>query len=156
MLSLRSNVSQNCHRKKGILVKIIIQEESSGCGLACVAMLAGRSYQDVKIKANQMGIFAEDEKLWSETIYVRELLKEYGIKVSAQERKFTSWEALPALALISIKYRIENNRPLWHWVVFCGQGDGRMVLDPAAYLESNERKDFENMSPEWFIEIHKS
>lgn len=137
-------------------MKIIVQEEPSGCGIACVGMLAGKSYQEAKVKANQMGIFAEDEKLWSETIYVRKLLKKYGIKASGQETKFFTWETLPALALLSIKYRVENNCPLWHWVVFYRQGEDQAVLDPAAYLESNKRKDFENMSPEWFIEIHKT
>ncbi len=49
----------------------VIQQEKTGCGLACIAMLAGKSYDDVKRKANSLGIFSEDEKLWSTTDYVR-------------------------------------------------------------------------------------
>lgn len=135
-------------------IKPIIQKETSGCGIACVAMLAGTSYDETKRIANQLGINAEDEKLWSETNYVRKLLNEYGIEASPSETQFTGWDALPDLALLAIKYRIENGRPLWHWVVFCRQEGQEVVLDPAAYLEKNERTDFDAMKPQWFIEFY--
>lgn len=44
-------------------MKIVLQDEPSGCGIACVAMLAGQRYEEVKRRANGMGIFAEDERL---------------------------------------------------------------------------------------------
>lgn len=134
-------------------MNIVIQEEPSGCGIASVAMLAGVSYQQAKEKANSIGIFAEDEKLWSQTGYVRRLLDEYSIPAPQEETPFKSWNDLPDLALISLKWRIENNQPLWHWSVFSREELGGVVFDPAAYLENNQRTDFENMSPQWFIEI---
>lgn len=76
-------------------MKIVLQEEPSGCGIACVAMLAERSYEEVKRLANGMGIFAEDERLYSETAYVRRLLAAYGVQVLDRETPFASWEALP-------------------------------------------------------------
>lgn len=137
-------------------LKTIIQQESSGCGIACTAMLAGKSYDEVKQKANQLGIFAEDKKLWSETSYVRRLLDEYEIKASKEETPFTTWEALPNLALLAIKFRLEKDRPFWHWTVFQRTSGRKIVHDPASSLEKNERDDFGNITPKWFIEIKKT
>lgn len=136
-------------------MEIVVQEESSGCGIASVAMLAGVSYQQVKEKANALGIFAEDQKLWSQTGYVRRLLREYSIPASQKETPFASWDTLPNLALVSLKWHLEDSQPFWHWSVFCRTHSTAVVYDPAAYLENNLRTDFENMSPKWFIEIGK-
>jgi ABC-type bacteriocin/lantibiotic exporter with double-glycine peptidase domain len=135
-------------------MNVVVQEESSGCGLACVAMIAGRTYSEVKQLANRIGIFAEDIKLYSDTSYVRRLLDEYDIQCSKDEKPFTSWQALPERALLAIKYRIENGHPLWHWVVFVREESDSVVLAPASYLERNKRLDFDRIAPKWFIEVH--
>ena len=132
----------------------VIQEEVS-CGIASVANIVKRPYAEVKAKANSLGIFADDDVLYSNTEYVRKLLKEYDVQVSGEETPFSSWTSLPDLALLSIKYREENER-LWHWVVFKRISGKPAVLDSAAYLEKNERTDFEQMQPKWFIEVAKS
>jgi hypothetical protein len=134
----------------------VIQEEPTGCGIASVANLVGLPYVDVKARANQIGIFAEDENLFSDTRYVRTLLKEFGVHVAENEVPFSTWESLPDLALLSIKYREEDGRTLWHWVVFKRTRKCPVVLDSAAYLERNERTDFGSMSPKWFIEVVKT
>lgn len=131
----------------------IIQKEPTGCGIACAAILSGISYDEAKKTATRLGIHASDENLWSETTHVRRLLTELGIKTSREETDFSDWDALPDLALLAIKYHLEINRPFWHWVVFYRQAGQPVVLDPAAYLEKNERTDFENIQPKWFIEI---
>lgn len=133
-----------------------IQQESSGCGIACTAMLAGKSYAEVKQKANQLGIFAGDDKLWSETGYVRCLLGEYEIKAAKEETPFTTWDAVPNLALLAIKFRLEKGRSFWHWTVFQRTNGRKIVHDPASSLAKNERDDFEKIIPQWFIEIEKT
>ena len=132
---------------------VIIQEEATGCGIASVANIIGRSYAEVKAKANLMGIYAEDVTLYSDTGYVRRLLHEYGVKASSTETSFDSWEGLPDKALLAIKYHKEDDLYFWHWVVFKRSNGKSVVLDSAAYLEQNERTDFEVMEPQWFIEI---
>ncbi len=137
-------------------MSVIIQEETTGCGLASVANIIERPYAEVKAKANEMGIFADDDKLYSDTQYVRVLLKEYGVQASSNEIPFNSWETLPDLALLAIKFYEENGCRFWHWVVFKREQGIPVVLDSAAYLEENKRTDFENMKPKWFIEILKN
>ncbi|MDP2549288.1 hypothetical protein [Oceanobacter sp. 4_MG-2023] len=134
---------------------VIIQEEKTGCGIASVANIVGLPYTEVKAKANSIGIYADDDKLYSDTEYVRSLLNEYGVKTASVETPFESWGELPNLALLAIKYHEENGRPFWHWVVFERSLEESKVLDSAAYLTENIRTDFQTMEPKWFIEVTK-
>jgi ABC-type bacteriocin/lantibiotic exporter with double-glycine peptidase domain len=96
----------------------VVQLERTGCGIASMAVLAGVSYVQAKHVANRLGIFADDSRLWSETEHVRRLLKQYGFRSAQTEVPFTSWEALPDLALLAIKWHEDEGRAFWHWVVF--------------------------------------
>ena len=129
----------------------IRQEETTGCGIASVANTLGLSYQEVKAQANQLGIFADDTKLFSDTGYVRTLLAQYGIKTHTEETPFSSWQALPDLALLAIKYYEEAGKGFWHWVVFKRLNGQDYVLDSSQSLTQHLRQDFENMQPKWFI-----
>lgn len=135
------------------MLKPVIQEETTGCGIASVANVLGKTYSEMKAVANAMGIYAEDKSLWSDTQYVREMLSSAGVETSSSEILFESWEGLPNLALLSIKFHQENGKNFWHWVVFKRLDGQEFVLDSAGYLPSNIRTDFDKMQPKWYIEI---
>jgi hypothetical protein len=133
------------------VISPIIQEETTGCGIASVANVVGKSYAQMKALANSMGIYASDTSLWSDTQYVRHMLSRVGVEATENEILFESWGALPDLALLAIKHHQEEGRDFWHWVVF-KRVDGRdLVLDSASYLASNVRTDFNEMQPKWYI-----
>lgn len=134
-------------------MKSVIQQEVTGCGIASVATLAGVTYPQAQRVAHQFGVYAEDDRLWSDTKYVRTLLHHYHIRASDKEKPFVSWDMLPNLALLAIKWRVERDRAFWHWVVFCREPRGAVVLDPKRGLRTNRRTDFGRMKPKWFIEI---
>lgn len=136
-------------------MKPVIQEETSGCGIAAVATILGKSYPEMKAIANAMGIYADDPTLWSDTQYVRQMFTRHGVETSVDERPFESWEALPNLALLAIKYHQQEGKSFWHWVVFKRENGEAVVLDSASYLPSNIRTDFDAMQPKWFIEINR-
>jgi len=73
---------------------VVIQEEKTGCGIASVANTVGLSCSEVKVKANAIGIYVEDDMLYSDTVYVRNLLNEYGVKTSSVEVPFEKWRIL--------------------------------------------------------------
>lgn len=136
------------------VLESVVQEEATGCGIASVANILGKTYSEMKAAANAMGIHASDKSLWSDTRYVRRILSSAGVKTSTNEVLFESWEALPDLALLSIKHHQEGGKDFWHWVVFKRIDGQPFVLDSASYLASNIRKDFAAMQPKWFIEIN--
>jgi hypothetical protein len=71
-------------------MKPIVQLERSGCGIAIMAARAGVTYAQTKRDVNRLGLFADDPRLWSETDYVRKLLKEYGFRWARTEAPFIS------------------------------------------------------------------
>lgn len=103
--------------------------------------------------ADALGISARDERLWSETSHVRKLLGHFGIKAGSREIPFRSWEALPNLALLSIKWHLEKGRPYWHWVVFVREDGQCHVLDSNKTLRTHRRTDFWRIEPKWYIPV---
>ena len=134
----------------------VVQEHPSGCGLASVAVLAGVGYDVARGVAESLNIHAHDATLWSDTTYVRTLLASFGLRAAAGERPFTSWDALPDVCLLAIKWRRVAGRAFWHWVVFCRTGGVPVVLDSKKQLKNNVRRDFGRMKPMWYIPVHKS
>ena len=131
----------------------VIQEDPTGCGLASVATVAGVSYHQVKKIAGKLDIDFQDPQLWSDTKYIRKLLSYYGFSVSRQRRPFTSWETLPSLAFLSIKWHKIHGCAFWHWVVFWRGPQGPVVLDPKRELRTNRRTDFGRIKPKWFLTL---
>lgn len=135
------------------MLKPVIQEEPTGCGIAAVANILGKTYPEMKALANSKGIYAEDQSLWSDTQYVRRMLADAGLKTTDTEIPFKTWDALPDLALLAIKHHQKDGKNFWHWVVFKRIDGKPLVLDSAAYLPENIRQDFEAMQPKWFIGV---
>ncbi|GEN28881.1 hypothetical protein HVA01_25270 [Halovibrio variabilis] len=116
-------------------------------------MLAGITYAQAKETANALGIHAEDTALWSDTEYVRQLLRAFDIKAGPTQTPFDTWESLPDKALLAIKWRMEQGRPFWHWVVFVRSEQEAVVLDSKKSLKTNTRRVFGRIKPKWFIRI---
>jgi hypothetical protein len=134
-------------------MKPVIQRERTGCGIACVAAVAGVSYARAEAAARSLGISARDERLWSDTAHVRRLLARFGKRAAPAPRPFRSWASLPDLALLSIKWHREGGRPFWHWVVFVREQGRDCVLDSKQALARHVRTDFGRMKPKWFLAV---
>ena len=46
-------------------IQPVAQEDITGCGIACVASLAGVRYREVKARASRLGVEVTDSRLWS-------------------------------------------------------------------------------------------
>lgn len=135
------------------MIAAVIQEETTGCGVAACAALAGVSYQQSKAVAHRLGIQATDQALWSEHEQVRRLLAEFAIATAPEPQPFISWEQLPARALLAIKWHLEQGRPFWHWVVFVRDEHDAYVLDSKKALKTHQRRDFGRIRPKWYIKV---
>ena len=131
----------------------VVQLERTGCGIASVAAIVGLSYQEVQKIAESLGIFSNDRRLWTETSHVRALLYRLGVKAPMGEPPFSSWEELPDLALLAIKWHLEKGIPAWHWVIFARKAGKAVVIDPKMGLRSNVRTDLGRMRPKWYISV---
>ena len=131
----------------------VLQLERTGCAIASVAVLSGRSYPEMKSIADTLGIFAHDKSLWSDTSHIRRLLDHVGLNADPGEVPFRSWESLPDLALLSIKWHLDKGCPFWHWAVFVREKGQSCVLDSGKGLRTNVRTDFGRMRPRWYIRV---
>jgi len=134
-------------------MKPVVQEDVTGCGIASVAALAGVTYKQVKTVASRLGIQVDDSRLWSDTAFVRTLLKQYGIEAAPQEQPFRSWKTLPPLALLAIKWHRTGKQAFWHWVIFWQGPERDVVIDPKRSLKHHVRTDFGRIKPKWYITI---
>jgi ABC-type bacteriocin/lantibiotic exporter with double-glycine peptidase domain len=107
-------------------MKHVTQENDSGCGVACVAMLANKYYWEARLK-----ILGRSDKAKHRTSVkeIRDGLKEYGLKMGKRHTfKKETWtsetQKRKFRAILVIRPR--KSTPNWHWVVW----DGDRVLDP--------------------------
>ncbi len=131
----------------------VVQEDITGCSIACVSWMCGQSYTDIKALAVDHGISIEDPRLWSATDHVRTILKKVSLNAKSEEVEFNNWDSLPAYSLLAIKYHLEKGIPHWHWVVCVNNHEDRFIMDPKKSLKSNIRTDFGRIKPKWYIEI---
>jgi predicted solute-binding protein len=137
------------------MLQPVIQQETTGCSIACAATLAGISYSQAKKLANSLGIFADDSALWSDTSAVRKLLSHLKVDVAKNEKAFRTWDKLPDCALLAIKWHEVHGIPFWHWAIFVRQEGQATVLDSKKSIKKNIRTDFGRIHPKWFIEVFK-
>jgi|SRR3989338_6723346 len=89
------------------------------CGVACIAMLAGCSY-DGALEALEFADDAEEFYTWHVDLF--NALGKLGCAV--KKRKFISWREIEGCAIVAVNHT--KNGRYWHWVVF----DGEAILDP--------------------------
>lgn len=97
------------------------QFENGDCGVACVAMVTGNSYEEVEQAFHENGIVRDGEyfSFHKDLICVLEKMG-YVVK----KRRFSSWKEVITPSIVKINVRSGN---YWHWVVLAEQ---RVLLDP--------------------------
>ena len=144
------------------------QLRPTGCGLACIAMLAQTTYEKVQQRAVRLRLSIGSEAgRGSRTFpcHLSKLAAAYGLRFSGKvkfSRRFRDnglslgeFEyhmrdrrlGLPALVAVDKKSRDPGKNPNWHWIVW-DNANGR-VLDPARKWRRNP------IHPWYFFPIHR-
>ncbi|ACE83010.1 cysteine peptidase family C39 domain-containing protein [Cellvibrio japonicus] len=115
------------------MISLIKQQDKTGCGLACVAMLAGIEYGRIKSIAQKHGFLVKSKngEFYTSSSHLRCISdKVQSIEVVSLRRiKFSKIDELPDLAILSIDNLGVKNK--WHWVVFERKRDGSVyIYDP--------------------------
>lgn len=132
--------------------KIVVQEDTTGCGIACAAMLAGKTYHAAKKRAKGLGLFPDDRTLYSDICDLRPLLESYNIRLG-KKVPFRNWKEVPSPAIVAIKYRDGVDASSWHFAVFHEGDSGPSVLDPSRRLRCNARTDLGKIRPQWYVPV---
>ena len=105
----------------------VIQEDTTGCGLACIAMLSGRSYKEVRNLALKELGFEDNGEFYTGTSHLVSLGQEFDLKIGKRRRKFKSFDLLPNKVILAINYKEKSDT--WHWVVFHRTNKEQYILD---------------------------
>lgn len=131
----------------------IVQKDSTGCGLACAAMLSGNSYAFVKATAIKLKLVDPDGPYYTNSSELNKLLSKLGVR-SEKGRRLSNWAKLTSCGVVGINYKPVDE--VWHWVVYVPTKDGGYVLDPRENIRSRKRRDFGRMSPRNVVSIKPS
>ena len=125
-------------------IKLKKQRHLWSCGLACVAMISRKSYNNVidDYWIQEKDIFwkyINEHKRWvidygTNTIDLHKLLDDYGIGSNKRCVPYKGSDKLPDLSILVISKRKERingkQKTCWHWVVCKREGRNFKVLDP--------------------------
>lgn len=125
-------------------MKRVIQKDASGCGIACVAMVAGVPYDRVMKVAASLSLFKGRKGFYTFPSELVALLAAFGIKSRFRWHPWR-WSTLTSLSIAGIHYR-ESDRS-WHWVVYVPDPQGGYVLDSRKRIHTERRRDFDRMTP---------
>lgn len=92
------------------------------CGIACIAMITGKPYEEIELSFRKNDLIAEDGTMYTFHKDLIIILEQFGYSV--KRKRFTKWSNVQTPAIVKINPRT-NNR--WHWVVYSHE---RTILDP--------------------------
>ena len=110
----------------GVKLIRIVQEDDAGCGIACVAMVTGKTYRQAKRFFLEKVFLPTDRKPHTRHYQLRRALRALGIVT--EKRLFRNWRSIENLSIVPINRRSDTG---WHWVVFVPNGVRPYILDPA-------------------------
>jgi len=102
------------------------QEDENGCGIACVAMVTGKTYPQAKRFFVEHVFLPTDRKPHTRHYQVRRALRK--LRIATEKRVFRTWRSIESISIVPINRRQDSG---WHWVVFVPNGVHPYILDPA-------------------------
>ena len=128
------------------------QEDPTGCGLACIAMLAGFDYKAVRELAIEKLGFDDSGTFYTDTKDLRGLASIFNIELGKRKRRFKSFGELPEIAILAINYKEDSDT--WHWVVYRRTSNDEFVYDPKTKIKTDKRQDFYRINAKWFLPVY--
>jgi ABC-type bacteriocin/lantibiotic exporter with double-glycine peptidase domain len=111
-------------------IRRVVQEDETGCGIACVAMLSGQSYAAIKRLFVQKIFQRRRQKLWTRHSDIQKALAEFGIET--RRRRFKQWKNIQGIAVVPIDRRKKGY--YWHWVIAIVKDNKIRILDPEEFF----------------------
>ena len=106
-------------------IHLLRQEHDTGCGVACVAMCAGWSYEDAFQRFKRVLRWGERKRSFytQPSQLVRILDNE---KIPYLSRKSGEWADVDGTAIVGVN----REKGYWHWVVAVKDEQRFLILDP--------------------------
>ena len=112
----------------GELTHVRQTNRSSGCGPACLAMVANKT-EGAAIEA----VFGASpaRSLWTLWPDIKQGLSVLDVRASKRAKRVAAWSRIKTPAIVACGKSVGGDGlPSWHWVVFMPDADGGLVYDP--------------------------
>ena len=110
----------------GSRIRRVVQEDETDCGIACVAMVTGRSYRYVAGLIRRRVLRKANGVVYTRHRDIQRALRLLGFR--SLKLWFRTWRTMRAPAIVPTGRTVD--RRYWHWVVLRGDGRARRLLDP--------------------------
>lgn len=121
-------------------IRCVRQKYRSDCGVACVAMLAGVSYQ---VAFNAFGFHEGETRFYTGHGQLLEALEKLGCGV--KRKRFRSWEDISGSAILPVNHRCDRRH--FHWVVY----DGKAIIDPYPKRPPRQKNTNRYRASGWYL-----
>lgn len=112
----------------------IRQQQLDDCGVACLAMFAGVSYEEAMYAFKSAGLDIARGRKRPFSSNFRELMRAASIlNWSTQRIRFSNWSQVQTVAIVKVMRQRNGN---WHWVVAYRNSQGIAIYDPDIELMS--------------------
>ena len=99
--------------------------DNGDCGLACVAMVAGVSYEQALEAFRTLDRKGKTNKFYTKHCHVSKMLGHLGL--STKRIRFQSWREIEHHSIVKVNVKKSGT---WHWVVFDAGRTYPAVHDP--------------------------
>lgn len=114
------------------IITKVRQQGLSDCGVACLAMIKGCSYDAAKRTFDAVGLSVQRGRKAAYATTFTELTDALAAAgIAAQRRRFIDWGRITGKCIIKTNVDASRN---WHWVVAYRAPEGIVLLDPAVEL----------------------
>lgn len=117
------------------------QKYSTSCGIACIAMLAGKSHHSVMRVAIDLFKWENSPRYLenhsrTNCDEIKTLLKAFNVSRQgdfipidlAPDKQVSFWKKLKGINLVAVRFNKETKR--WHWVIVVQTKSGVKIYDP--------------------------
>ena len=126
------------------MIKRVQQDDENGCGIACVAMITGKTYRQAKKFFLERVFLLTDRKPHTRHYQLRRALR--MLRIATEKRAFRSWRSIEILSIVPINRRQDGG---WHWIIFVPNGLRSYILDPMTG-KGRRRYDFRGINASGF------
>jgi ABC-type bacteriocin/lantibiotic exporter with double-glycine peptidase domain len=130
---------EKCKKGRRLLIRRVQQEDEEGCGIACVAMITGKTYPQAKRYFLERVFLPTERKPHTRHYQLRRALR--MLRIATEKRAFRNWREIESLSIVPINRRQDGG---WHWVVYVPNCVRPYILDPAPG-KNKRRYDFRGM-----------
>lgn len=113
----------------------IYQRRTHDCGVACLAMLAGVSYEKAEQAFVECGLDVKRRRAPFASNFADLIEVAKKLELTLTMRRFKSWADINSAVIVKVSAKHKRN---WHWVVANPGPNGIEILDPGIDLPSFE------------------